>query len=96
MGSMTGEEAADLFIHAFEGGQLEYEQLDHKAKNAVYEAMFFVVSHPRSFGANQRSSMKSLVEESIINLTEKQEQRFDAWSERMGDTFDKGNPWSHD
>ena len=92
----SGEEAADLFIRAFEGGELEYEQLDHKAKNAVYEAMFFVVSHPRSFGANQRSSMKSLVEESIIELTEKQEQRFDAWTEKIRDTFDEGNPWSDD
>ena len=92
----SGEEAADLFIRAFEGGELEYEQLDHKAKNAVYEAMFFVVSHPRSFGASQRSSMKSLVEESIIELTEKQEQRLDAWTERIRDTFDEGNLWSDD
>ena len=92
----SGEEAADLFIRAFEEGEVEYEQLEHKAKNAVYEAMFFVVSHPRSFGANQRSSMKSLVEEDIVKLTEKQKQRFDAWSERIRDTFDEGNPWSDD
>ena len=88
--------AADLFIRAFEGGKLEYEQLDHKAKNAVYEAMFFVVSHPRSFGASQRSSMKSLVEESIVELTEKQEKRLDAWTERIRDTFDEGILWSDD
>ena len=94
----SGEEAADLFIRAFEEGEVEYEQLDHKAKNAVFEAMFFVVSHPRSFGANQRSSMKSLAEEDIVKLTEKQEQRFDAWTERIEDTFDDGNPcsWSDD
>ena len=93
----SGEEAADLFIRAFEEGEVEYEQLDHKAKNAVYEAMFFVVSHPRSFGANQRSSMKSFVEEDIVKLTAKQEQRFESRSERIKDNFDDGNPcWSHD
>jgi len=40
--------------------------------------------------------MKSLAEEDIVKLTEKQEQRFDAWTERIEDTFDDGNPWSDD
>ena len=38
----SGQEAADLLIRAFEENQVDYDKLDHKAKNAVYEALFFV------------------------------------------------------
>ena len=92
----SGQEAADLLIRAFEEDQVDYDNLDHKAKNAVYEALFFVISHPRCFSGNQRSSVKDLVEDGFVTLTEKQRQRFDAWCERICDTFNDGSFWSED
>merc|ERR1711962_1832023 len=64
----SGQEAADLLICAFEEDQVDYDKLDHKAKNAVYEALFFVISHPRCFSGNQRSSVKELVEDGFVTL----------------------------
>ena len=40
--------------------------------------------------------MKELVEEGFVTLTEKQRQRFDAWCERICDTFNDGSFWSED
>ena len=40
--------------------------------------------------------MKELVEDGFVTLTEKQRQRFDAWCERICDTFNDGSFWSED
>merc|ERR1711962_1935691 len=92
----SGQEAADLLICAFEEDQVDYDNLDHKAKNAVYEVLFFVISHPRCFSGNQRSSVKELVEDGIVTLTKKQSRCFDAWCERICDSFNDGSFWSED
>ena len=40
--------------------------------------------------------MKELVEDGFVTLTEKQRQRFDAWCERICDTFNDGSFLSED
>ena len=65
--------AAESLVMGILSGKVSYHRMEHKEKNAVFDAILFIVSHPGMFGNNLRYNTEKVA--STINFTVKQKDR---------------------
>ena len=63
-------DAAESLVMGIHSGKVSYPRMDHKEKNAVFDTILFIVSHPGMFGNNLKYSTEKVAD--TINFTVKQ------------------------